>query len=251
MKTEVMRTHSLQLPNKISVELEYDSDTSDDEFEHQQEDDSFVVERDEVFVKLQNPNFENPNLVREIILNSENILRLSRLVNSVSTCPKFELDINNLKIVKYSSEFLLNLNLSLTYKNVLMVTSYKEFDETLSYSYEAKEKAKQLILNRGGYFHDDSNFFEVEDEKRISKGTNIMMIRNSRVTLFWRNVILSYDQKKRILSLGLGYMIGIISYAELYYCIQRALPKGSYNVSVKTIPKTFVLIGVEGELFSF
>lgn len=248
---EVVTTHSNQLPvSKISVELNEDTNSNDD-FEHKQEYDSIVEEKDKVFVRLQNPNFKNPALVKEIILNSKNILRLSNAVKNGNSYPQFELNVDRLKIVKYSEEFLLNLNLSLTYKNVLMVTSFKEFDETLSYSSEAKEKAKQLILNRGAYFHEDSNYFDVMDEKHISKGTSISMLRNSRVTLFWRNVELSDNQKKRILSLGLSYMIGIISYAELYYCIQRTLQKGSYNISVRTVPKTFVLIGVEREIFSF
>lgn len=247
-----MVTHSPQLPISVtSVDLSEDTNLKDDKFEHQQEDDSVIEEKDKVFVRLQNPNFKNPNLVKEIILNSKNILRLSNAVKDSNSYPLFELNVDRLKIVKYSDEFLLNLNLSLTYKNVLMVTSFKEFDETLSYSFEAKEKAKQLILNRGAYFHEDSNYFDVIDEKHISKGTNITMLRNSRVTLFWRNVELSDSQKKRILSLGLSYMIGIISYAELYYCIQKTLQKGSYNISVRTVPKTFVLIGVEREIFSF
>lgn len=245
-------THSNQLPIiRNSVDSNDDTSLNEDDFEHQQEDDSFVEIKDKVFVRLQNPNFENPDLVKEIILSSKNILRLSNAVKSSNLYPRFELDVDKLKIVKYSNEFLLNLNLSLTYKNVLMITSFKEFDETLSYSYEAKEKAKQLILNRGAYFHDDSNYFDVVDKENVSEGTNISLIRNSRVTLFWRNVELSDNQKKRILSLGLSYMIGVISYAELYYCIQRALPKGSYNISVRTVPKTFVLIGVEKEVFSF
>lgn len=247
-----MTTHSNQsFVNRISVELNGDTKSNDDDFEHQQEGDSMIEEKDKVFVRLQNPNFKNPVLVKEIILNSKNILRLSNAVKNGNSYPQFELDVDRLKIVKYSEEFLLNLNLSLTYKNVLMITSFKEFDETLSYSSEAKEKAKQLILNRGAYFHEDSNYFDVIDEKHISKGTNISMLRNSRVTLFWRNVELSDSQKKRILSLGLSYMIGIISYAELYYCIQRTLQNGSYNISVRTVPKTFVLIGVEREIFSF
>lgn len=249
---EVVVTHSSQLPiiRKL-VDLDGSTTLNNDDFEHQQEDDSIVEEKEKVFVRLQNPNFKNPDLVKEIVLNSKNILRLSNAVKNGNSYPQFELNVEKLKIVKYSEEFLLNLNLSLTYKNVLMVTSFKEFDETLSYSSEAKEKAKQLILNRGAFFHEDSNYFDVIDEKHISKGTNISMLRNSRVTLFWRNVELSDNQKKRILSLGLSYMIGIISYAELYYCIQKTLQKGSYNISVRTVPKTFVLIGVEREIFSF
>lgn len=159
-------THSPQLPiSVISVDLNEDTNLKDDEFEHQQEDDSIIEEKNKVFVRLQNPNFKNPNLVKEIILNSKNILRLSNAVKDSNSYPQFELNVDRLKIVKYSDEFLLNLNLSLTYKNVLMVTSFKEFDETLSYSFEAKEKAKQLILNRGAYFHEDSNYFDVIDEK--------------------------------------------------------------------------------------
>lgn len=205
---------------------------------------------DNVLSKYTNPNKINPDLSDRIIVKKDSFLDLSKIVNGEPNFPGIELNMEKLDVVKFTSDLLLNINLDLTFKNVLQITEVKKFDQTLSYDQDSKNLAKKLIVSRGAFFDYDQNYFDVPN-KYITKNTKVRTLRNSRVVLFWRNVELSEYQKKRILTLGLSHLLNVISYAELYYCIQKALPRGQYLITIRPVPNSYVLIGVEREVFSF
>lgn len=84
----------------------------------------------------------------------------------------------------------------------------------------------------------------------LAKNTKVTTLVNTRVILFWRNVRLEDTVKKRIISLGLLYLMRKISKAELLFYIREILPSGSLEVTIRYKVNTYVLIGVESPLFS-
>lgn len=108
----------------------------------------------------------------------------------------------------------------------------------------------KILLKDKGYLNDEENYISV-DSKFLSEYTQSITLRNSRVILYWRNLDLKYNDAQRIISLGLGYLIGAISKPELLYEIKETIINESFDVSISINHKknAFVLIGLEGPIF--
>lgn len=163
--------------------------------------------------------------------------------------PGFNINVETIDVVKFSSELLQNLNLLLNYRTkVYIVRNTYKFDETLSYNENQKKKFKRLVTEQDGYLENESNYFTVKKEF-LSRNTKTVTLRNSRVILFWRKLELKDNEVKRILSLGLSFLIGSITLAELYFYVRRIVPKGIYEVSIRYKKNSYVLIGIEKPIF--
>lgn len=175
---------------------------------------------------------------------------LKQILLSVDIVPRFNLNVEEIKIVKFSSQLLENLNLILNYKRMLsMSRTTKEFDETLSYKRDMKQVFKKLVTKQDGYLDNESNYFYV-DKQFLTKGTKTVSLRNTRVILFWRKIDIEDKVVKRILTLGLLFLIGEISIAELTFMIKKLIPNNTFEVSIKYKKNTYLLIGIEKPIFS-
>lgn len=164
--------------------------------------------------------------------------------------PGFNLDIDKMDVVKYSEQLLGNLDLMITYRNMLGMFTEKVFDEAIASNPRLKKSFRRKILHGDGYLTDQSNYFDV-DSKFLDEYSKMSTFRNSRVLLIWRGVDLKSSQIKRILTLGLGFLIEAISKAELIFAVKQILPLGDFNVKVMYVRKSYVFIGIEGQVFSF
>lgn len=178
-----------------------------------------------------------------------NMLEDSVFVHDDVGVPRFNLDLSRMDVVKFSSELLQNLNLLLSYKRLGFYRK-KLFDETLTYNKLFGDSFKELVLDKHGYLEEEENYFELSKEY-VSKDTNTILLRNSRVILYWRSFELDQIMIKRILTLGLLFLIGSINKAELYFYIRRIIPDGTYEISIRNKENSFVLIGIEKPLFSY
>lgn len=162
--------------------------------------------------------------------------------------PRFNLDVASMNVVKLKSDLLKNLHLEIRGSH-LFGTKEKTFSEELLYDASLKNEFRDYIIKHGGYLIQESNYFEISTEllSELSKAT---MLVNSRVLLFWRGVTIDDLTVRKILTAGLGFLIGSISYAELVFQIKKLIPKGTFEVSVKYQKDAFVLIGVEQPVFS-
>lgn len=164
--------------------------------------------------------------------------------------PKFQLNGEKLEIVKFSSDLLLNLDLTFKFDHLKVIPSIYIFDETLSYDNRIREKLKNIIIHKGGYLLEDSNFFSVE-KYQLSDYTNLTTLRNSRVSLFWRGVELTEVNIKRILSMGLAFLLGVISQAELVFEIKQEIKNDNYSINIKFEKNRYIRIGIEAPVFSY
>jgi hypothetical protein len=187
------------------------------------------------------------NIFEESEIDEESIVDI---INSLSKSelPRFELNVDNKKVVKFSTDLVYGLDLELSYKKLIGRTTIT-FDENVTYDKDESSKFRNLITIKDGYLSKDENFFEV-DSSKLSKNTKVTTLVNTRVILFWRNVRLEDTVKKRIISLGLLYLMRKISKAELLFYIREILPSGSLEVTIRYKVNTYVLIGVESPLFN-
>jgi hypothetical protein len=163
--------------------------------------------------------------------------------------PEHDFDLNKVKLAKFSSDIVETLNLDLNVKKNFGVRKLVHFDETISYNEVESNKFFNLLLKKGGYLNEENNYLVI-NEKELSENSKATSLRNTRVILLWRGLDLEEVNVKRILSLGLAFLLEGITKAELYFEIRNLIPKGTYEVSVKHKLKTYVLISVEAPVFS-
>lgn len=167
------------------------------------------------------------------------------------TYPRFNLDIDKMQVVKFSSELVMNLDLQLTSSRILGGEKTTIFSNDLTFNEGQKKVFKSLVLNRKGYLSEESNYFQVGD-KYISEDAHATTLRNTRVILYWHSTAnLSDIQVKRILTLGLTFLIGEISRAELIVEIQKELPNGKFDLDLKYEKNRFVFISIKEPIFTF
>jgi hypothetical protein len=191
-------------------------------------------------------NRRNNLLGQELELDSSNF-KIGDIYLVNTFIPRIALDIDNLKVVRFSEDLVYGLKLSVNYKNFLASVN-QNFDSDVTYNEDEGLKFRRLIMERKGYLDPEENYFYLKDNL-LSEGTKVTTLINTRVLLFWRGIELSEYIVKRTLSLGLLYLIKRISYAELIFEIYSLLPNGRYNVSVKSVDSSYVLIGIELPIF--
>lgn len=160
----------------------------------------------------------------------------------------FKLDLNDMSIIRMPTDFLVALDLTIQYSNLIGRKDQK-FEETIGYLEEDRTKFKDLVYNRDGRLKEDSNYFNIPNQD-LSFDRNAITLKNQRVIVFWRNIFLSEKVARQIVTLGLAYLLNIISDAELIFKIRNLLPFGVHEISVKSVPNTYVLIGIEPPMFS-
>lgn len=176
-----------------------------------------------------------------------NIRYLSKDVELIN--PKLTLNLEDLQVVDSSASLLYGLDLKVNQK-YFTGRKVKEYDVSIMESPIKKDSFTKSIFRRKGYLEEEQNYFEVPS-KYVSEDTEVTLLTNSRVVLFWRGFKLNEFTVKRILSLGLLYLMGEITQAELVFNIRENLPNGSFEVSVKYQTNTYVLIGIEKPIFSY
>lgn len=185
-------------------------------------------------------------LKSSVELKSNDKLHDVLVENSID--PRFNLNVESMRMVKYTSELFESLDLNII-SNHILGEKITLFSENLSYNERAKRKFKHLVIHRKGYLENISNYFFV-DRKYVSDDSYVVTLRNTRVLLYWRGFDLEEHNVKRILTLGFCFLTGNLSTAELYYYISILFPKGSFEVNIKYKSNTFVLITIEKPLFS-
>lgn len=178
-------------------------------------------DRDQIFIELQNNKFKQDNY----------------------------LDVENKQAVKFSSDLVKDLKLIINYREFFK-SKEKQFDETLTYVQDDSSLFKTLVLKKKGYLSDKSDF-NVIDSSMLTTKTKATTLRNTRVILFWRSLELKEYTISRILTLGLLFLIGNISLAELVFYIKLELPEGDFEVKIIQQKNNYVVIGIEKPIFSF
>lgn len=164
--------------------------------------------------------------------------------------PRFNFDTERMEVVKFSSDLLLNLDLKIFYKIFGTYKKIENFEDSITYDKELGNKFRSLVLRKKGFLEEESNYLKVS-ENFIREESNVTTLRNSRVILFWRGLYLKDIDIKRILTLGLSYLIGVISKAELINEISFIIPKGAYEVSFNHKENCFMIIGIEAPIFNY
>lgn len=162
--------------------------------------------------------------------------------------PRFNLNVANMQVTKIKSELLKNLDLSLR-GNFLFVVKDRSFSEELLYDSSLEKDFREYIIKHGGYLIQEKNYFEISPDL-LSELTRATMLINSRVLLFWRGITIDDLTVKKILTAGLGFLIGSISYPELLLLIKKEIPNETFEVSVKYQTNAYVMIGIEEPVFS-
>jgi hypothetical protein len=163
--------------------------------------------------------------------------------------PGRNFNLDEVRLAKFSSELIDTLTLSLRVERLLGINSLVYFDETVSYDKNEKTRFKNLVLKRSGYLENEDNYIAISEDL-MSANSKATTLRNSRVTLLWRGFDLNDVNVKRIISLGLTFLLEGITKAELIFEIKKLIPKGIFEVSVKNRLNTYVLISVEAPVFS-
>jgi hypothetical protein len=202
----------------------------------------------------------NSSLISVWKLKSDVLLNLYASKNKDSQDLEEVLNINNIPTLTINTDLIkqtififdliFGLNMNLRFDRSFFPSDFIDFDYSVIYSEDVKDRFIDLIKNRKAYLHEDSNYFEV-DESKISEGTLVRTLINSRVVLFWRDVSLSEVTIKRIMTLGLAFLIKGLSVSELVFYVKEVLPYGEFSVSVVHHESNYVVIGVENPLFKF
>lgn len=161
--------------------------------------------------------------------------------------PRLQLNIDKIQLVNFSSDLVYGLNLTIKQRSIIG-SKLVIFNSDVTYNEDEGLKFRRSIVEKKGYLESDENYFNLKEDL-VTKGTKVVTLINTRVILFWRDVDLSELTVKRILSLGLLFLIKKMSYAELFFEINRLLPNGRYNVSIKSVDNSYVLIGIELPIF--
>lgn len=162
--------------------------------------------------------------------------------------PRLNLNINTMNTLTMVTDLLKGIDLKMKVNSGLF-SSIINYGNEIVYNDENAAGFTKHVLKRKGYLIEESNYFNVNTDK-LSYETNVLALVNTRVILFWKDIRLNDIVKKRIITLGLAFLINKISLAELYFFIREALPPLSCEVSVSYKKNTYVLIGVEGPIFS-
>jgi hypothetical protein len=189
----------------------------------------------------------------EIIANKEavNGLLSKNFKNNENLKLELDLDLDRKKVVKFAEELVLGLDLTIQRSSkVGFLTKTKKFAHDITYNVERGNSFRNEIISNKGYLSNEKNYFSVSD-KYTTKNTSVVTLTNSRVILFWRGVKLDEEAIKKIITLGLGYLIKTLTYAELYHNIYQIIPDGDFNVSIRSKDNTYVLIGVEKHPFLY
>lgn len=226
---------------------------SDDESDEESDYEEFIAEEDVYQNSID--QFQNIEEIEMKVKESSIELQI-KLPDLKTFLESFEfsaqalsLDLERLRAVTMTNELLIGLKLDFKSKTYFM-DSLTTFDEALCYSSNDRQEIKRIVTTKGGYLNDESNYFCV-DKQNLSTGTEVVILKNSRVLLFWRDLSLPENVVKRILSMGLLFLLRIISKAELLFNIRQILPRGDYEISINEKDKTYVLIGIEKPLFNF
>lgn len=107
------------------------------------------------------------NIFEESEIDEESIVDI---INSLSKSelPRFELNVDNKKVVKFSTDLVYGLDLELSYKKLIGRTTIT-FDENVTYDKDESSKFRNLITIKDGYLSKDENFFEVDSSKLSEK----------------------------------------------------------------------------------
>lgn len=220
-------------------EIDFDLENTDDTLEFSK-DNSYIPTK---IIQKRIRMKEEAILLKNSVTNLGEVLNKYTLGN-----PRFQLDVKKISVVKFSNELLMNLNLNFRFNDNLFRKMTKTFDETLSYNNVQKEIMRTIVTRKGAFLFEDSNFFEV-DKVNLSEYTKLTTLRNSRVLLYWRNLELDNEVIKKIITLGLCFLLEIITYAELYFYISQFIERGSYEITIKYVKNSYVLIGIESPIF--
>jgi hypothetical protein len=189
----------------------------------------------------------------EVGTNQQAVLELLQKYHDVpitTHVPRFSSDPFKLDLIPEADLLLSNLDLTIDFKRNIVSRGTIKFEKEFVYDAESVYKFKRAVLGKDGFLQDESNYFLMQDNI-LSMGTKCVMLRNSRVILFERNVNLEYQIVQRILSAGILLLTDKITRSELASFIKSKLPSGQFEVSIKYKSRTYVLIGIEGPVFSF
>jgi hypothetical protein len=163
--------------------------------------------------------------------------------------PRFSLNPFELQLIPERDLLLKELDLTLNFKSPLSRKTIS-FEKEFIYDNKSLRKFRKNVLRRDGYLENESNYFNVKDDL-FSEGTKCTILKNSRVILFTRNVLLPESSIQTILTAGLLLLVGESSREELASFIRNKLPDGQFEVSIRYEQNTYVLIGIERPIFSF
>lgn len=183
------------------------------------------------------------NFVQDVLKNYYSNLK--------SISPESYPDFNNVKVVRFKSDLLLNLDLSFKRNfNIFQNRQIVVFDQSLGYNSIDKENLNKILLKEKGCLLEESNF-EIINPILLDYLTEGLSLRNQRVVFIWRDIYVSYDTAKRVLSLGLGCLIGAISKAELIFEIRQVIQNDTFDIAIEIQHNvdTQIRIGVYGSVF--
>jgi hypothetical protein len=236
----------LQLrPNDIEVIDHYDLDLTEEEEDLEEEDP----------IKVPQFAFIPKSILGEIGATSNahdisSILQHIKAISFDTSIPRFHLNLDDIGIVQNIDGIYANLDLTINYRTILNRRSQRSFEKDFISREVGLKRFKTAIIHRDGYFHEESNYFYV-DESNFNAGTKCTMLRNNRIILYWRNVILPNETVKRILTAGLLVLAGKLTQTELVSLVRDGLPSGQFEVSVNHNPNSYVLIGIEAPVFRY
>jgi hypothetical protein len=163
--------------------------------------------------------------------------------------PKFSLELDRMEVVKFSSDLLYDINLEIKVPKLFGDRSIV-FDKSVTYDSQKGKRFRSTIIEKRGYLDEESNFFNI-DREIAGKDANVILLKNSRVILYYRDVDLSIRARKRILTLGMLFLVNQMSKAELLVYIRQELDSGAYEISINNKPNCWVLIGIETPIFTY
>jgi hypothetical protein len=196
-------------------------------------------------VRITRKDDPDPLFVEETINNSVS----SEIDIGKSLAPELDLNFDNLSVVEFSSELLINLDLTLRFERIVIGDFIKNFEGNISYDEKAKRRFANLVFKNNGFLEKESNYFTLLNSL-LSEGTTSTVLRNSRVLLFVRGLDLSYITVQKILTAGLVHLINAKSEAELIVYVKSLIPNHSFEISIKSKQNTYVRIGVEKPIFN-
>jgi hypothetical protein len=154
-------------------------------------------------------------------------------------------DYDNMKVIKFVSDFLQSLDLELKYKRLFREQTIS-FDETLGYDKVVIDKFKKLVLEKDAYFTSNVNFLPIDSVY------SAVSLRNARVTLCWRDIYLNDSDIKRILTLGIAYLSNFITKAEMLFHIRRITSQlGLFELGISERKSTYLVIRIRSPVFTY
>jgi hypothetical protein len=234
--------------DQILIQMPHPSGTIDDDHEDDSENQNSPIVTINSLARIKRIRENEEAIANEETVNG--LLRKNFKFNENLEL-KLDLDLDRKKVVKFAEELVLGLDLTIqSSSKVGFLSKTKKFAQDITYNTERGNDFRNQVISNKGYLFNEKNYFFVDDRYTMRK-SNVVTLTNSRVILFWRGVKLDDDAVKRIITLGLGYLIKTLTYAELYYNISKIIPDGDFNVSIRSKENTYVLIGVEKHPFLY